>query len=516
MRIAAALLGSLLLSGCSLIPDYVRPGLPVDPAYPAAPAETGNPARPTADQIGWREFFQDPALQRLIEAALRNNRDLRVAALNVAAAQAQFRSQRADLFPHIDLSGSGAFGALPASTSIPVGTAGGAGGAAAGTAASGGVSAANTTAALEQTGSQHVNYRYFTGGLGFTSYELDVFGRIRSLSQQALEQALGYDETRISTQISLVAQVASTYLTVLADRELLRITQQTVDSTSRSLEITRQAAAGGTNTLLSVRQAETVVETARANLGLYTRQLQQDENALVLLLGQPIPTDLPPGRGLYDQGLLADIPAGLPSDLLIRRPDIRAAEHNLLAANANIGAARAAFFPSITLTASNGVANSQLSRLFTGGATTWSFAPQINIPIFTAGQNQANLDLAKLQTNIQVANYEKTIQTAFREVADALSGRATYVEQVRAQERLVAASADSVRLSQMRFQAGVDTFLPVLDAQRTLYSAQQTLLQLRQAQVTNLVTLYKALGGGWTDVVGAPVAYGQPGVAASR
>jgi multidrug efflux system outer membrane protein len=295
--------------------------------------------------------------------------------------------------------------------------------------------------------------------------------------------------------------VANAWLTVLADRELLRLTQETVDSDQRSLDLTQRTLNGGTNTLLAVRQAQTALQTARANLGQYQRQEAQDTDALVLLLGQPIPPDLAHTTGLAGQNLLTDIPAGLPSDLLTRRPDIRAAEHNLMAANANIGAARAAFFPSITLTASGGVAGSQLSHLFTRGATTFSFDPQINIPIFTAGQNQANLDLAKVQKNIQVAQYEKTIQTAFREVADGLVGRTTYMDQVREQQALVDAAADSLRLSQLRFREGVDTFLPVLDAQRTLYTAQQQLLQLQEAQLANLVTLYKALGGGWTDTV---------------
>jgi multidrug efflux system outer membrane protein len=487
---------AMLLPGCSLVPDYLRPGLPVARTYPGE--TNGSPNQASADQVGWRQFFRDPALQDLIDIALKNNRNLRVAVLNVAAAQAQYRSQRADLFPHINLTGAGEFGTLPASTAIPTG-AGGIGGASGGTGAS-------TVATVEQTGPQHISYRYYTTGLGFTSYELDLFGRVRSLSEQAFEQALGYDETRLSTQITLVSEVANAWLTVLADRELLRLTQETVASEQRSLDLTQRTVSGGTNTLLAVRQAQTALQTARANLALYQRQQAQDTDALVLLLGQPIPADLPPTRGLAGQDLVADIPAGLPSDLLTRRPDVRAAEHNLIAANANIGAARAAFFPSITLTASGGTAGSQLSRLFTGGATTFNFDPQINIPIFTAGQNQANLDLAKVQKNIQVAQYEQTIQTAFREVSDGLVGRTTYVAQVREQQALVDAAADSLRLSQLRFNAGVDTFLPVLDAQRTLYSAQQQLLQLQQAQLANLVTLYKALGGGWTGTVVAQAA----------
>ena len=499
--VCAAACALTVLSGCTLIPDLNRPALPVAANYPTGDAYKGANQSPeqaalSADAIGWREFFADQRLQALIDIALRNNRDLRVAALNVAAAQAQFRVQRSDLFPQIGVTGSGEFGTLPAGAAIP--QSGG-----------GGFSAASGTSSVtsvQSTPNEHISYRYYNVGLGFTSYELDVFGRLRSLSSQAFEQYLGYAETARSTQISLVAEVASGYLTILADQALLKITQDTLKTETDSYNLTNAMFRSGTTTMLSLRQAETAVDTARANLALYTRQAAQDENALVLLLGQPIPADLPPPRSIDAQGLLTDLRAGLPSDLLFRRPDVVAAEHNLLAANANIGAARAAFFPSITLTGSGGVANSQLSRLFTASGLTWSFAPQINIPIFTAGQNQGNLDLAKAQKNIQIAQYEKTIQTAFREVSDALAARATYIDQVRAQQQLVDAAADSLRLSTMLFRAGVSNYLPVLTAQQTLYSGQQTLLSLKQAQLANLVTLYKALGGGWNEhtVASAP------------
>jgi multidrug efflux system outer membrane protein len=255
----------------------------------------------------------------------------------------------------------------------------------------------------------------------------------------------------------------------------------------------------GTTTRLSLRQVEQSLDTANANLAQYTRQVAQDENALTLLLGEPIPADLPSGNGLLDQGLLANLPAGLPSDLLTRRPDILAAEHTLLAANANIGAARAAFFPSITMTASAGVASNQLNNLFTAGATTWLFSPQLNVPIFTWGKNAGNLDYAKLQKDIDIADYEKAIQTAFREVADALAARGTYGDQLRAELALIVAASDSYDLAQMRFRTGVDSFLAALDSQRTLYSAQLTLVTIKQAELTNLVTLYKVLGGGWNE-----------------
>jgi multidrug efflux system outer membrane protein len=496
---AVCALSLAALAGCSLIPDYHRPQLPVAAGYPTGDAYKGANQSPeqaaqSADAIGWRDFFADPRLQSLIDIALRNNRDLRVAALNVAAAQAQYRIQRSDLFPQISASGTGELGSLPANAAIPVGTTGVS---SAGSGSTSGSAAPNTSVA--NTGSQHVPFHFYNVGVGFTSYELDLFGRLRSLTSQAFEQYLGQADTARSTQISLVAEVASGYLTVLADQALLKVTQDTLTSETDSYNLTNAMFKRGTTTLLSLRQAETAVDTARANLALYTRQSAQDENALVLLLGEPMPADLPAGKGLDNQGLLSDLPAGLPSDLLFRRPDVVAAEHNLIAANANIGAARAAFFPSISLTASGGVAGSQLNQLFTSSGTTWSFTPQINIPIFTAGQNQGNLDLAKVQKNIQVAQYEKTIQTAFREVSDALAARTTYIDQVRAQQQLVDAAADSVRLSTMLFKAGVDNYLPVLTAEQTLYPAQQTLLSLKLAQLANLVTLYKALGGGWNE-----------------
>jgi multidrug efflux system outer membrane protein len=490
----AASLGAL--AGCSLIPDYHRPQLPVAADYPTGDAYKGASESPeqavrSADAIGWRDFFADPRLQSLIDIALRNNRDLRVAALNVAAAQAQYRVQRSDLFPQISASATGELGSLPSNAAIPTGSTG------VGSAATSG--SANTNTQVISTGSQHVPFKFYNVGVGFTSYELDLFGRLRSLTSQAFEQYLGEADTARSTQITLVAEVASGYLTIRVDQALLKLTQDTLASETAAYDVTNAMFKHGTTTLLSLRQAETAVDMAKANLALFTRQSAQDENALVLLLGEPMPGDLPAGKSLDEQGLLSDLPAGLPSDLLFRRPDVVAAEHNLIAANANIGAARAAFFPSISLTGSGGVAGSQLNKLFTSAGTTWSFEPTINIPIFTAGQNQGNLDLAKTQKNIQVAQYEETIQTAFREVSDALAARGTYIDQVRSQGQLVDASADSLRLSEMLFRAGVNDYLPVLTAQQTLYSAQQTLLGLKQAQLTNLVTLYKALGGGWNE-----------------
>jgi len=481
-----------------LAPVYTRPPASVATAYPTGPAyknsDAGNPRtgdpQASADEIGWRAFFKDRRLQRLIGIAIANNRDLRVAVLDIAQTQAQYRVQRAALFPSIAVTGTQEVEGLPTSTDIPSPTSGGA--ATAG-------SATATTQSIESTGSSGGVYRYFTANLGFTSFELDLFGRVTSLSRAAFETYLSQVQERRSAQISLVAEVASSYLTYLSDQELLRLTAVTVVSQAESYRLTKMMLDGGTTTLLSLREVEQSLDTAKANAVQYTRQVAQDENALTLLLGTPLPADLPPGNGLMDQGLIADLPAGLPSALLTRRPDILAAEHTLLSANADIGAARAAFFPSITLTASDGVASNQLNHLFTNAATTWLFSPEINIPIFTWGENQGNLDYDKIQKQIDVADYQKAIQTAFREVSDSLAARGTYGDQLQSEQALEAAAADSYRLAQMRFRAGLDTYLTSLDSQRTLYSAQQTLIEMKEEQLTNLVTLYKVLGGGWNE-----------------
>jgi outer membrane protein, multidrug efflux system len=469
-----------LMAGCSLIPDYDRPALPTAPTWPEGaaytPAADGNPAKPAPADIGWADFFTDPKLSQLITIALANNRDLRVAALNVEASRAQYQIQQADLFPSISATGSGTDQRVPANLS----------------------SSGRTTIS-----------RQYNVGLGFTSYELDLFGRVRSLKDQALETYFAEEETRASTQITLVSEVANDYLTLLADQDLLRLTRDTLASQKQSYELTLHSASHGVDTQLDLLQAETSVRTAEANLAQYTRQVAQDRNALVLLLGQSLPpeldTDTSNGGALESVNLVSDLPAGLPSALLERRPDVRAAEHNLKAANANIGAARAAFFPTISLTASGGLSSSSLSNLFRGAAATWAFEPNISVPIFEAGKLEGDLDYAKIQKDIQVAQYEKAIQSAFKDVADALAARGTLDDQLAAQAAMVKASALRYKLSDMRFRGGVEGYLNTLDAQRTLYSAQQTLISARLSRLSNLVTLYKALGGGWAEhVVVAP------------
>lgn len=466
-------LAAALLSGCSLVPDLVRPAPPVPAAWPEGPAyrrppvatpANADPSVP-ADAIGWREVLRDPQLQRVIELALANNRDLRTAALNVAQAEAQYRIQRGELLPQVGATGS--------------------------------LSAGRTPASLSASG-RAITSRSWSGGIGFTAYEVDLFGRVRSLTQQSFEQYLGYDEARRASQISLIAQVANAWLTLLGDRELLALTERTLANQQDALRLTQAGFDGGNATALALRQAQTAVETARASLAQYTRQQAQDLNALNLLAGASLPPDLLPTAPL-DAPLVAEVPAGMDSAILVRRPDVLAAEHNLLAANANVGAARAAFFPSITLTGSAGSASASFSRLFSGGTASWSFAPQVNVPIFSAGVLQGSLDLAKIQTQQQVATYELTIQTAFREVADVLAARGTYDTQIAAQTALADAYADAYRLSLLRFRSGLDTYQAPLDSQRQLFTAQQELISLRVQRLQTLVTLYKALGGGWTE-----------------
>ena len=460
-----------LLSACTLEPSYHRPPAPV-------PALQSDPAGGTAAaDIGWREFFPDPQLQQLIALALTNNRDLRVAVLNVQSAQAQYRIQRAQLFPTIDASAVEQVNRIPTSVSeaqAPPGVGGG-------------------TASAPPSG---ITVRTYDVGVGFTSYELDLFGRIRSLSHAALQQYFSSGETRRNVQLTLVAEVASAYVTVLTDQTLLDITRDTLKSQEESYALTQKLFSGGTGTELALRQAETTVDTARANLAQYSRQLGQDRDALQLLLGAPIPDGIDFSRGLDRPNVVAELEEGIPSDVLVRRPDVLAAEHQLMAANAQIGAARAAFLPAISLTGDFGTESTQLSGLFKGGSRTWTFSPQISVPIFAGGANVANLQATKLARDTAVAQYEKAIQTAFQEVADALIARSTLDEQLGAQQALVTASEKAYRLSEMRYRGGVDSYLTALVAQISLYSAEQQLQTVRLTRLENLVTLYKALGGG--------------------
>jgi multidrug efflux system outer membrane protein len=469
------------LSACTLEPHYKRPVAPVPATWTGGAARTLENRTPAPD-IGWRQFFPDPGMQRLIELSLANNRDLRVAALNVQAAQAQYRVQRADLFPSIAANGLEQVEKYPA-----------------GVYATGaqGAGAAGGTAAGTTTGGATI--RYFEAGVGFTSYEIDLFGRVRSLSHAALERYLSSAETRRSTQISLIAEVVSAYLAVLADETILKVTRKTLESQTASYDLTRRSLEAGATTALAFRQAASTVDTAKANLAAYTRQAAQDRNALALLIGGPLPGDLSFEADLGTVNLSADLPAGMPSEVLASRPDVLAAEHQLIAANADIGAARAAFFPRITLTGSYGTASTQLSGLFKAGSSAWTFSPQITVPIFAGGANKANLDLNKIEKDINIAQYENTLQTAFREVDDALAARQTLDDQLAAQRAVLEDTSQSYQLADLRFRSGVDSFLSVLDAQRALYSAQQGVVSLELMRLQNMATLYKALGAGMRE-----------------
>jgi multidrug efflux system outer membrane protein len=429
---------------------------------------------PQADAIAWRDYFADGRLRDLIDLALQNNRDLRVAALNIEKARAQYGIQRADLFPALGATGSQTAQRLPADLSRD--------------------GEATTT-------------RQYSATIGFSTYELDFFGRIRSLNAQALEQYLGTEEARRSAQISLVAEVANAWLQLAADRDRLALARNTYTTRQKSLDLTQRSFDAGAASALDLRQAQTLLEGARADAARYTALVAQDQNALALVVGAPLPADLMPETLIDSVSLVVELPAGVPSEVLTRRPDILQAERQLRAANANIGAARAAFFPRVSLTASAGSASSALDDLFSAGSGTWTFVPQIRLPIFEGGRLTASLDAAKVQREISVAQYEKAIQAAFREVADALAERATLAEQLDARRKLVEATAASFQLSEARYKAGIDSYLGLLDAQRTLYGAELDLIGVRLSEAANRVALYKALGGG-LDV--APGAEGTP------
>jgi multidrug efflux system outer membrane protein len=460
-NLTLTLLATTALGACTLAPKTVRPALAVDNAWPIASTNTGSAV--TAADLGWREVFEDPRLQGVIDLSLKNNRDLRVAVLNIEKSRAQYRIQRAALVPGVDATATGTRGE-------------------------------NASAQTQPGVSRDV--KSYTAGVGVTSYELDIFGRVRSLKDAALESYLSTRETSRAVQISLIAETASNWLTLAADQDLLALSQDTLATREQSMGLTRKQFEAGAISQLDLRQAETLTEQARTDVATYIAQVEQDKNALRLVVGTAVPADLMPAGGLVTAQILPDLPAGLPSDVLTRRPDVLAAEHTLAGANANIGAARAAFFPSISLTASTGVASGALSSLFDSGNGTWSFAPRISLPIFAGGANVAGLDSAKASRDIAVAQYEKAVQTAFREVSDALAVQSTIQDRVGSQERLVAAANDTVRLSKARYGAGIDSNLTLLDSQRTLYTSQQGLINARLVRANNLATLYKALGGG--------------------
>lgn len=464
LKRAVALAAITFLAGCSLMPTYQRPVAPVAAQWPATTGTNATASAASAAAVNWQDYFSDPALRQLIDTALANNRDLRVALLNIDQARAQLGVRRADQFPTLS---------------------------------------AAVTGSRTPDSDGAINSAY-NAGLTVTAYELDFFGRVASLKEQALAQVLASAEAAQTVQISLIATVAQTWLNLLADEELLAVSRQALDSRTESLKLVDLKVAHGAASDFERRNAQTLLESTRVTLAQQMRQRALDENALALLLGQPVSATQ---RAQWTQHkraqlVLAELPAGLPSDLLARRPDIRQAEQLLVASNANIGAARAAFFPRISLTAGAGSASSALSGLFKDGSWGWTLAPQLVLPIFDAGRNQANLDAARTGREIAVAQYEKAIQGAFREVADGLASRATLVEQLQAQQALLDAETARSQLTHLRLQHGVANQLEWLDAQRALFSAQQALVQTRLASLQNQIALFKTLGGGMQAATG--------------
>jgi multidrug efflux system outer membrane protein len=443
------------LTACSLAPKYVRPEAPVPQSWPVGDAylRSSEAALPT---VRYQDIFRDPRLQALITQALANNRDLRVAAANIAAARGQFRIQRAELLPEVDASSGATFR-------------GGQG----------------------STGSKSS----FDANIGINAFEVDLFGRIRSESDRALNSYFATEAAARATRLTMIGDIADGWLAYASDKSLLKIAQDTASSAQTSVELTQKRLNGGIAPRTDLRQAQLILDTAKADVANQTTLLAQDVNALQLLVGAPIdPANLP--NSIDEAGAtLAELPAGLDSSILLRRPDVVEAEYQLRAANAEIGAARAALFPKISLTGLVGFVSNALGALFAGGAFNWQAGGAATYPIFRAGAGKANVDVTKAQRDAAVATYEKTIQTAFREVADALARRGTITDQLTATRDQLDAAADNYKLSDMRYRGGIDSYLDSLVAQRSLYSAQQTLINTQLTRASNLVSLYRALGG---------------------
>lgn len=471
-RRIAMLLPLCALTACSLAPPYQRP----TPAIPAALPVAGQPDEPAPAALSYRDLVRDPRLVSLIGQALANNQDLKGALANVASARALVTVTRADLLPQLDGNTGVTTGDSSNETRGNVGTNGNNG-------AGGGNGAS--------TGGRRTTYNANLG----VSWEIDLFGRLRSLNDAAFNQYLGTEAAQRGTRLSVVAGTANAWLALAADRSLLAIARDTRASAARSVELTQALLEGGVAPRTSLRQAETILSQAEADQAALETAVAQDRNALELLVGEPVSDDLLPASIESLDGAFAEVPAGLDSSILLRRPDVAEREYQLRAANARIGAARAAFFPRIGLTALAGFASSALSGLFDNGAFTWSVAPSATLPIFDGGANLGNLRYSKAQRDLALANYQRAIQSAFRDVSDALARRATIDRQLAATTRLDGAARDSLFLANARFREGIDPYLNLLDAQRTAYGAARTLTQTRLLKAQNLVTLYQSLGG---------------------
>jgi len=508
-RFLATLLGgSVLLAGCNLAPDHVRPAgavpvtLPEGGIYPSSPTDA-----PDITAIGWRDFFVDERLRSVIETGLANNRDLRAAAANVLQARAQYRVQRADLVPTTAVSGSATytnniFGAAGAAAGGGSGTGTGTGGT--GTTPGGGTGTGGGTGVGggAGVGTTSGNIEFYSVNAGFSNFELDLFGRVRNLSRAAQEQVFASEEAQRTARISLIAEIATAWLTMASDQEQLRLSRQTLGAFRRTLDLTSAQFRVGVGSELEVRQAQTSYDQARSDIAALETRIAQDQNALNLLVGTTVPADRLPAELGTATPTRDALPSGLSSKVLLRRPDVLRAEHLLIAEEANIGAARAAFFPTISLTATLGTISTALGGLFGGNSFTYTGSPTAALPLFDGGRRRGNLDYARASQQLAVANYERAVQTAFREVADALAQRGRIGNQLDAQASRAGAAATAARLSDARFRAGVDSFLNTLDAQRTSYAAQQQLVTTRLTRATNLVELYRALGGG---LAGDPV-----------
>lgn len=458
------LLAATMLSGCTMIPDFNRPEFSAAQNWNDIPGYEAPIGKTLATQMDWKEFFGSPEFHLVIGTALQNNKDLKTTALNIEEARALYRIERADLFPNVNVNADGTISESSDKSSV--------------------------------TGRASKSELY-EANLGIASYELDLFGKIRSNNEAAINAYLATQEAHQVVRNALIAETANAYLQLLADQKLLSLTQKTLLAQQSTYDILAQSLEKGVSTEQDVARVATAVETARVNFHQYTRFVAQDKNALFLLMGIAQNNDFLPKTTLDDITIKDNLDPGLPSEVLLTRPDIRQAEYELLSRNADIGAARAAFFPSITLTGAYGFASQSLGDLFASGAAgAWAFLPQITLPIFQGGRNRANLDLAEIRKEKAVVNYEKAIQTAFREVSDELAARETLDEQLKAQRRLVGAAQKVYDISQARYKSGIDSFLSVLDSQRELYTFQQNEIQIERQRLSNLVNLYKVLGGG--------------------
>ncbi|TCQ11019.1 MULTISPECIES: efflux transporter outer membrane subunit [Sphingomonas] len=496
------LAASTALAGCSLAPKYARTELPVPPSLPVGDAylrqsEAALPA------ITYRDVFKDPRLQQIIVQALANNRDLRVAAANIASTRAQYRIQRADLLPQVDASGrytysgggNGTRNTVTSGTGSGTGT--GTGGTGTGTGGTGmGTGGVGTgTGSTGSVVSSSSSNSSFSVDLGTTAFELDLFGRIRSLTSAALDRYFATEAAARATRLTLVGDIADAWLTYASDQSLLKIAQDTVTSSQRSVTLTNARLRGGVAPRTDLRQAQQILFTAQSDLAQQRTALAQDVNALQLLVGAPVDASLLPASIEQALPTVATLPAGLDSSILLRRPDVVESEYQLRATNAEIGAARAELFPKISLTGILGFASTSLTSLFSGGAFNYSVAPSVSYPIFRAGAGIAGVAYSKAQRDAALATYEKTIQTAFQETADALARQGTIADQLKANQNFSEAALDTYRLSDARYRGGIDTFLNSLDAQRSLYTAQRNLVATQLVGASNRVTLYRVLGG---------------------